>query len=209
MNQNLFLTVIGQLSSLFDSLKKYVPDLPIKNNPRNFNLRPGILGRVISQILTDDERAIFFGLPEGCRIREGAKIISPEKLKIGKYCWIGENAILDASGGLEIGSHNSIGLSVFIWSHSSHLTNLSMQNEIDSALIQRKTTKIGNGCFIAGPSVISAGVTIGDNVFIKPFSTVSQDIPSGSLVEGSSYKKDVFTEARIKRMIQKQMILQG
>jgi acetyltransferase-like isoleucine patch superfamily enzyme len=205
MNQNLFLAVTGQLSKLLDTLKKYLPDLPIKDNPRNLNLRAGILGSVIAQVLTDDERATFFGLPEGCRIREGAKIISPEKLKIGKYCWIGENAMLDASGGLEIGSHNSIGLSVFIWSHSSHLTNLGMQNEMSSALIQRKATKIGNGCFISGPSVITAGVTIGDNVFIKPFSTVSQDIPSGSLVEGGSYKRDVFTEERIKRMIQKQM----
>ena len=112
-------------------------------------LRDEILRRLIGQYLTDDERAEFFGLPKGCRIREGAKIISPDNLEIGECCWIGENSVLDASGGLEIGSHTSIGLSVFIWSHTSHLANLSGSNESGSNLIQRKSTKIGSNCFIA------------------------------------------------------------
>ena len=48
--------------------------------------------------MTDVERAKFLGLPKGCRIRENAKIISQENLKIGNNVWIGESAILDASG---------------------------------------------------------------------------------------------------------------
>lgn len=192
-----------QLIRWFSELTQHLPDLPFKDVDRNNSLRPEIIKRVISQFLTDDERAVLFGLPEGCRIREGAKIISPEKLKIGEYCWIGENAVLDASGGLEIGSHTSVGLSVYVWSHSSHLTNLSMCNEMKSTLIQRKCTKIGSGCFIAGPSVILPGVTIGDNVLIRPFSTVEKDILGRSLVDVGGVKEGVFTEEVIQRMIKK------
>lgn len=194
-----------QLMRWFELLQQSLPELPFKDTDRNNALRPEILRRVISEFLTDDERAVLWGLPNGCRIREGAKIISPENLQIGEYCWIGENAILDASGGLEIGSHTSIGLSVFVWTHSSHLTNLSMRNEMASSLIQRKPTKIGNGCFIGGPSVILPGVTIGDNVLVRPFSTVAKDIPSRSLVDPSGVKEGVFTEQRINRMVQRQM----
>jgi acetyltransferase-like isoleucine patch superfamily enzyme len=193
------------LLNWFIPLINKLPKLPFKEVERNINLRPEILSRVLGQLLTDDERSVLFGLPEGCRIREGAKIISPEKLKIGENCWIGENAILDASGGLEIGSHTSIGLSVFIWSHTSHLTNLSMRNEMASELIQRKPTKIGNGCFIAGPSVILPGVTIGDKVLVRPFSTVEKDVPSRSLVDATGIKESVFTEDRIQRMIRKHL----
>ena len=181
----------------------FVPSLPFIDKERNNTLRPKIFQNLISLFLTDDERAQFIGFPKGCRVREGVKIFSPEKLKIGEYCWIGENAILDASGGLQIGSHTSIGLSVFVWSHSSHLANLEEDNNIGSQMIQRKNTKIGTGCFIAGPSVIAPGVTIGDMVFIKPFSYVTKNVPDRSVVDSNSIKVGVLSDkmiARLKKM---------
>lgn len=196
---------VNGLLTWFERLREIVPNLPFRDTARNNRVRGEILRRFAGQFLTDDERAELYGLPRGCRIREGAKIISPENLTIGEYCWIGENAILDASGGLEIGSHSSIGLSVLIWSHSSHLTNLTMSNEVGSSLIQRKPTKIGSGCFIAGPSVILAGVTIGDKVLIRPFSTIDKDVPSRSIVDSSGIQPDVFTEERIERLVRKQL----
>jgi acetyltransferase-like isoleucine patch superfamily enzyme len=157
----------------------------LKNQQRNKDLRNSIIERFISGVMTDDERAELFGLPEGCRIREGAKIISPDNFKCGKYVWIGENAVLDASGGLEIGDHTSIGLTVFIWSHTSYLANVAVKNFIASDLIERKPTKIGSGCFIGGPSVIYHNVTIGNKVVILPMSVVTKDIPDYSIVGGS------------------------
>ncbi len=176
-----------------------------KENERNNKLRNDILRRFIGLVMTDDERASMFDLPEGCRMREGAKILSPEKFKCGKYVWIGENSVLDASGGLEIGDHTSIGLSVFIWSHTSHLANLSMNNIIGSPLIIYKPTKIGNGCFIVGPSVINPGVTIGNKVMVLPMSVVTKDIPDYTLVVGApavEKKKlnEEFIQQEIKRI---------
>lgn len=192
------------IEQLLRELKDSILGAEITDCERNNKLRQEILIRLTGLLLTDDERAKLMKLPEGCRIREGAKILSPENLTIGKRCWIGENAVLDASGGLSIGDDCSIGLSVFIWSHSSHLTNLSRNNISQSDLIRREKTMIGNGVFIAGPSVVLPGSTIGDNVVIRPFSTVTGVVPSGSLVDGKTVSEDVFTADRIKRMLEKQ-----
>jgi acetyltransferase-like isoleucine patch superfamily enzyme len=144
-------------------------------------LREQILRYHMSGVLTDVERARLLGLPNTCRIREGAKIICPEKLLIGEYVWIGEGAVLDASGGLRIGSHTSIGLSVFVWTHTSHKINRRMDNRQSHEDIERKPTSIGEGCFVAGPSVILPGVTIGDRVLIGPLSVVDHDLESGEI----------------------------
>lgn len=181
-----------------------------KNEKRNNELRNDILKRFISGVMTDDERAEIFGLPEGCRMREGSKIISPENFICGKYVWIGENAILDASGGLEVGDHTSVGLSVFIWSHTSHLVNLSMNNIIKSPLIQKNKTKIGSGCFIGGPSVIYSGVTVGDKVVILPMSVVTKDIQSNTIVGGSPAKEiRKITDDDIKKLVEKILDVPG
>src|SRR5215470_115724 len=83
-------------------------------------LRSQILERFTAELMTDVERARLFGLPEGCRMRERTKILAPEKLRCGKHLWIGEGAVLDAQGGLEIGDHTQISGGVMIWTHSSH-----------------------------------------------------------------------------------------
>lgn len=147
-------------------------------------LRDQILRYHIACVMTDAERAKLFGLPSNCRMREGAKILSPENLLCGEYVWIGENAILDASGGLTIGSHTSIGLSVFVWTHSSDKLNAKMENRPHHPEIQRKSTRIGHGCFIAGPSVILPGCTIGDRAVIGPMSVVDRDVADGEVIFG-------------------------
>jgi acetyltransferase-like isoleucine patch superfamily enzyme len=139
-------------------------------------------------------------------MRENAKIISPEKFKCGEYVWIGEGAILDASGGLTIGDHTSVGLNVMIWSHTSYLTNVTYSNYMSSPLIERKPTVIGSGCFIAGPSVIYSGVTIGDKTVILPMSVVTKDIKGSCIVAGSPARvvkalTDEFIEQEVKRVL--------
>jgi acetyltransferase-like isoleucine patch superfamily enzyme len=160
-----------------------------KDDKKNNQLRENVIFKQFAdKLLTDAERASYYGLPEGCRMRENAKIISPEKLRCGKYVWIGEGAVLDASGGLEIGSHTSIGLSVFVWTHSSYKTNITMSNYPESSLIERLPTKIGNGVFIGGPSVIYHGITIGDRTVVMPLSCVTKSFDGNCIIGGSPAK---------------------
>jgi acetyltransferase-like isoleucine patch superfamily enzyme len=181
-----------------------------KEDERNRNLRTQILQYFISSVMTDDERAELFGLPKSCRIREGAKIICPEKFVCGNYVWIGEGAILDASGGLRIGDHTSIGLNVFVWSHTSWLANVSLSSYTGSPLIERKPTEIGKGVFIGGPSVIYPGVRIGDRVVVQPMSVVTKDVPSNCIVAGTPavIKKEI-TDEFIRREVERVLSAQG
>jgi acetyltransferase-like isoleucine patch superfamily enzyme len=148
-------------------------------------LRNQILAYHMTNVLTDRERARFLGLPEGCRIREGAKILAMEKLSLGRNVWIGEGALLDAQGGLTIGDFTQIGLNVMIWSHTSHSQALASNTGVSQEGIVYKPTRIGSNVFIAGPSVIAPGVTIGDRVIISPLSFVDRDLPDDSVFSPS------------------------
>lgn len=155
------------------------------DDERSRRLRPQILTDVVGQYLTDTERARLLGLPDTVRIRERAKIVSPENLRLGAHCWIGEGAVLDASGGLTVGEHTSIGLNVLVFTHSSWLANMMLENHSGSDLIERKPVTIGKGCFIGGNSVIMPGVTIGDFATVNPLSVVTRDVPEYCLVSGN------------------------
>jgi acetyltransferase-like isoleucine patch superfamily enzyme len=158
------------------------------DDDRANELRTQILTYFISSVMTDDERARLLGLPEGCRIREGAKIISPEKLTCGTYVWIGESAILDASGELTIGDHSTIASHVFVWTHTSYRANLAFDNRIASPLTERRPTRIGRGCYVGGPSVIYPGVTLGDRTVVLPMSVVTNDLPGNCMAAGAPAK---------------------
>ncbi|QHT68836.1 acyltransferase [Rhodocytophaga rosea] len=155
------------------------------------SIREEILKYRSTFLMNDKERAIFLELPEGCRIRENAKIFAPSKFKCGTNVWIGEGAILDAQGGLEIGNFCQIGLYVMIWSHSSHKQALAGETTISRDKITYTPTKIGNNCFIAGHSVISAGVTIGNNVIIAPMSFVDRDLPDNSVFSNNRKMREM------------------
>ena len=145
-------------------------------------LKSQILKYLEAETMTDVERGRFLELPEGCRIRERAKILCQEKFVCGKNVWIGEGALLDAQGGLTIGDGTQVGLNVMIWSHTSHLQALSGKTgSLTDEDIVFKPTKIGSNCFIAGPSVIGPGVTIGDRVIISPLSFVERDLPDDAV----------------------------
>ncbi len=153
-------------------------------------LRSQILQYHASDLMTDRERAQFLGLPEGCRIRERAKILAPSRLTCGKNIWIGEGAILDAQGGLTIGDNSQIGLGVLIWSHTSHLQAIAGETGVSRDRIIYKPTTIGANCCVMGPSVIGPGVTIGDGAIISPLTFVDRDVAPGERVSGpKSLKK--------------------
>ena len=162
--------------------------LNFKDTQRTASLRKYILRNLLALVMTDDERAEMLGLPEGSRVRESAKIIAPEKLICGEFVWIGENVVLDASGGLEVGSHTTFAVGALVWSHSSVLSNIMMDNATDNQWIVRKPTKIGSGCYIGGPSSIYPGVTIGNKVIVLPMSVVTNNFPDNVMVGGSPAK---------------------
>jgi acetyltransferase-like isoleucine patch superfamily enzyme len=157
--------------------------VPLFDSETDPALRQQILTYASTSLMTDRERAKVLGLPAGCRLREGAKILAPEKLVCGEHVFIGEGAILDAQGGLSIGANTQIGLYVLIWTHSSHWQALRGETGQTRQNIVYRPTSIGERCFIGGPSVIAAGVTIGNRVIVPPMSVVEEDLPDGTVYE--------------------------
>lgn len=160
-------------------------DFNLSDTERSRSLRLELLTRALSVVMTDDERARLNGLPAGCRMRENAKILAPDRLVCGNYVWIGEGVIVDASGGLEIGDHTTLGSGSYIWSHSSAMANILMDNRSGNPYIVRSRTRIGCGTFIGGPSVVYPGVSIGDRCIVMPMSVVTSDVPDNTMVGGS------------------------
>lgn len=154
------------------------------------HIRSEILRYRSTFLMNDRERARFLGLPSGCRIRENAKILSPDRFKCGTDVWIGEGAIVDAQGGLEIGNGTVIGSSVLVWSHTSHRQALAGEMGKSKDLIEYTPTKIGSNTFIGGPSVIGPGVTIGDGVIVSPLSFVELDLPDGAVYSNNRFRVD-------------------
>ena len=173
--------------ALLDSMRALWEDdaVLLSNTERSRRLRPEILHRLLSLVMTDDERASDLGLPEGCRVRESAKIISPERLVCGSHVWIGENAIVDASGFVEIGEHTTIGTGVYVWSHTSVLSSLMGENHSGNPWIRQSPTRIGEHSFIGGPSVINPGVVVGKRCVILPMSVVTSDVPDETMYGGA------------------------
>lgn len=163
-------------------------ELEFGDTERSRGLRESILKNLLALAMTDDERATMLGLPLGCRVRESAKIISPNLLVCGEHVWIGENSVVDASGGLTIGSHTTIAVGALVWTHESVLANLMMDNSIGNPWLVRKSTIIGSGCYIGGPSSIYPGVKIGNKVVVLPMSVVMEDVPDNVVVGGSPAK---------------------
>ena len=153
------------------------------------HIRSEILRYRSTFLMNDRERARFLGLPAGCRIRENAKILNPDRFTCGTDVWIGEGAILDAQGGLEIGDNTQIGLSVMVWSHTTHLQALAGETGKNKDLIAYTPTRIGSNTFIGGPSVIGPGVTIGDGVIISPLSFVERDLPDGAVYSNNRFRR--------------------
>jgi acetyltransferase-like isoleucine patch superfamily enzyme len=153
------------------------------------HIRSQILTYRSTALMNDRERAAFLGLPEGCRIRENAKILNPERFVCGTNVWIGEGAVLDAQGGLEIGDNTQIGLSVMIWSHTTHSQALAGETGRDKSKIVYKPTKIGSNTFIGGPSVVGPGVTIGTGVIVSPLSFVERDLDDGAVYSNNKLMK--------------------
>jgi len=167
-----------------EALMQQVLDARV-DSERNRGLRREIALRFLSQLLTDDERALLFGLPATCRVRENTKILVPEKLVCGEHVWIGENAYLDASGGLTIGDHSTIGVGVYVWTHTSVLANILRANHPGGEQVVRRPTRIGHGCYIVGHAVVNPGVNIGDGAIVLPMSAVTRDVEPGQIVAGA------------------------
>lgn len=113
-------------------------------------------------------------------IQERVKFQGHQPLLIGHNFWVGNNVILNSTGGLEIGNSVGIGANSEVYSHGFH------GELLEGCLINKSAgVGIGHNVWLSGSVSISPGVHIGDYAIVLTRSNVIKDIPSLALARGN------------------------
>ena len=106
-------------------------------------------------------------------------------VKIGKSCYIGPYVQLDLMYPhlIEIGDNVTIATNTMIFAHVNPTANLILKR----GDYPRKTgpVTIRSGAWINPGSIITPGVTIGENSIVSAGSVVTQDVPDNCVVVGN------------------------
>lgn len=99
-------------------------------------------------------------------------------LSIGDDVVIGRQTLLDDRGGLDIGSHVSIGEFVIVYSHAPEVTDVHSVN--------KAKTVIGDHVRLGFHSTILPGVHIGEGAVVEPMSVVTRNVKPHHVLAGVS-----------------------
>ena len=106
---------------------------------------------------------------------------NPDKIKLGKNLFIGENVLINCSrgGSVTIGDNTSLaeGVKILTW------YNEALPSLPDNTI--KKDVVIGKNCRIGYNSIIMPGVTIGDFCKIAPLSVVYTNVPTRGVAMGN------------------------
>lgn len=110
-------------------------------------------------------------------IYHGFEIRNAAGLTVGARSQIGNGAILDARGGITIGSDVNFSTAVNIWTGQHDWQS-------NTFAYQRAPVTIGDHAWISTRVTILPGVTIGEGAVIAAGSVVTKDVPAYALVGG-------------------------
>lgn len=110
-------------------------------------------------------------------IYHGFEVRSARRLTIGPHCSIGNDAILDARGGLTIRSDVNLSTSVHIWT-AQHAWDDPDFSYVTAPVVIHQRAWIG-------PRVtVLPGVTVGEGAVVAAGAVVASDVPEYCLVGG-------------------------
>lgn len=118
------------------------------------------------------------------RIHGAGRFTSPDKIKIGDYCRIGNNAYFHGCGGLTIGNNVQISRNVTIYT-ANHNFNSNSHMPYDNTEVYGPVS-IGNNVWIGMNVSILPGVNIGDNAIIGMGAIITKDVAPKSIVVGNN-----------------------
>jgi acetyltransferase-like isoleucine patch superfamily enzyme len=136
-----------------------------------------------------------YGVRSGCgawrahsRIGSHTQLLVPGKLVLGDHVFIGQFNLLDASGGLSIGTGCQITSHCALLTHSSHrAVRLAREGywgaEHPPGMV-RAPTVLGDWCFIGAHSTVLPGSRLGRGVLVRAHSLVQGEVPDFAVVQG-------------------------
>ena len=128
------------------------------------------------------EKASFLGMGKNTSIYDSTIVLG--NVIVGENTWIGPFCILDATGGLKIGSNCSVSAGVQIYSHDT------VKWAVSGGILpyEYNETIIEDNCYIGPNTIIAKGVTIGKGSIIGANSFVNKSFPQASKIAGSPAK---------------------
>lgn len=106
----------------------------------------------------------------------------PGTITIGRHASFND-AIIDITGGVEVGDKVHLGLGVMIFSCEHPVKSSDRKHSLVC-----KKIKIGNNVCVGSRVMILCGVTIGDGAYIAAGSVVTKDVKKNTLVGGNPAK---------------------
>ncbi|MCK1675315.1 WcaF family extracellular polysaccharide biosynthesis acetyltransferase [Bradyrhizobium sp. 150] len=119
---------------------------------------------------------------KGVLVRPTVRVTYPWKVKLGDYCWIGDNAELYSLGPIGVGANSVVSQRCYICAATHDYTDITFPLVAKPVVIEREVW-IAADCFIA------PGVTVGVGAIVGARSTVLVDVLPANIVAGNPIKK--------------------
>ena len=113
----------------------------------------------------------------GVLVRPTARVTYPWKVKLGNYCWIGDNAELYSLGPITVGDNAVVSQHSYVCAATHDYKNITFPLVAKAVVIEREAW-IAADCFVA------PGVTIGAGAIVGARSTVLQSVAAATIVAG-------------------------
>ena len=122
-------------------------------------------------------RRVGMKVGEGCVIRRGVYLASPNELQVGDGSFIGR-AGLYCTGGVKIGRNVNISDGVVV---------ITAKHDINSPRFEAtyEPIEIKDWAWLATNAIVLAGVTIGEGAVVAAGAVVTRDVPAYSVVGGN------------------------
>lgn len=124
---------------------------------------------------------------KGVVIKPHVNIKYPWKLKIGNYCWIGENVWIDNLDQVEIEDNVCISQGAFLECGNHNYRKTSFD-------LMLAPIKLEEGCWVGAQSRIAPGVTLHSHAVLSMGSTATKDLDAFGIYAGNPA---VFKKKRI------------
>jgi acetyltransferase-like isoleucine patch superfamily enzyme len=111
-------------------------------------------------------------------VLHGAVVRDARRLRIGERSNIGYGSVLDARGGLVIGSNVSLATGVSFYS-GKHLWD-----DPDFLKAEFETIYVGDRVWIGPRAIVLTGVTVGEGAVVTAGAVVTRDVPPWTVVGG-------------------------
>ena len=139
-----------------------------------------------NNIINDNTRIIIsksFSLGDWNVLHNDMLLMVSDEMSIGHNCWFGQNTILDATGGLQIGNGVRVGMYSQIWTH------VASGEQIEGCtLYAMRKTIIEDDVWLVGSCIVSSGLHLGKRSTALINSVITKDTEADRVYAGSPAK---------------------